>query len=170
MTAPHTDSAYWISQLQLIQHPEGGYYREVYRSAEAISAGSLPSRFDGARSFSTSIYYLLESGDFSAFHRIKSDEVWHFYGGDPLELHILSGSEYQMVLIGRDLHAGHHLQYVVPHGAWFASRPAAGSSYCLLGCTVSPGFDFADFQMGSVHEVCGARADIVDLLRELCRS
>lgn len=169
MSAPQTDAAYWVSHLHLIEHPEGGYYREVYRSAEEVSSGSLPSRFDGSRSFSTSIYYLLESGDFSAFHRIKSDEVWHFYGGNPLELHIVAGAEYRMVLIGRDLHAGHHLQYVVPHGAWFASRPAPGSAYSLLGCTVSPGFDFADFQMGSVQEVCGSRADLVDPLRGLCR-
>lgn len=170
MTARAADAAYWISYLNLIPHPEGGYYREVYRSAEEVSSEGLPQRFAGPRSFSTSIYYLLESGDFSGFHRIKSDEIWHFYGGDPLELHILSGSEYQRVLIGRELHAGHHLQFVVPHGAWFASRPAAGGSYSLLGCTVSPGFDFADFQMGSVHDVCALRPDLAVPLGSLCRT
>lgn len=170
MTSSPIDATYWISHLNLTRHPEGGYYREVYRSAEEVSSEGLPQRFAGPRSFSTSIYYLLESGDFSGFHRIKSDEIWHFYGGDPLELHIVSGSEYQMVVIGRDLHAGHHLQFVVPHGAWFASRPAAGSSFSLLGCTVSPGFDFADFQMGSVDDVCALRPDLAMSLGSLCRS
>jgi hypothetical protein len=170
MTIASTDAAYWISHLALSPHPEGGYYREVYRAAESIPKEALPPRYSAARSFSTSIYYLLEAGDFSGFHRIKSDELWHFYGGDPLELHIVAGSEYQKVLIGRDLHAGHSLQYVVPHGAWFASRPARGSVYSLLGCTVSPGFDFVDFEMGTPAAVFSDRPDLIASLGALCRA
>lgn len=138
---------YWTSNLFLSPHPEGGFYREVYRSTETIPHSALPPRFTGKRSFSTSIYYLLQKGDFSAFHRINSDEGWHFYAGGPLHVHILHNGQYQRVVIGSEITEGHHLHYVVPAGAWFASEPGEGTSYSLVGCTVSPGFDFADFEM-----------------------
>ncbi len=145
---------YWIEQLRLAPHPEGGFYREAYRASEQIPQAGLPERFSGPRSFATSIYFLLGTRDFSAFHRIRSDETWHFYEGCALELHMLDASGHAMVLIGRDVHRGEFLQYTVPAGVWFASRPSqldmpleASEHYCLVGCTVSPGFDFNDFEM-----------------------
>ncbi|TDH29199.1 cupin domain-containing protein [Segetibacter sp. 3557_3] len=139
------DFEQYISQLQLQPHPEGGYYRETYRSPAIIPC---PAGFDGPRNCSTAIYYLLPENQFSAFHRIKSDECWHFYAGGTLLIHILErGGAYTCIRLGADLSAGDVFQYVVPANAWFASEPAPGTQYSLVGCTVSPGFDFRDFEM-----------------------
>jgi predicted cupin superfamily sugar epimerase len=143
MTARH-----YIEQLQMIQHPEGGYYKETYRAPGIITSACLPKDFGGDRSFSTAIYFLMEEGDFSAFHRIKSDECWHFYDGGSLLVHILlPNGDYTCIRLGRNIHEGEVFQYVVPAGAWFASEPAASSFFALVGCTVAPGFDFNDFEM-----------------------
>lgn len=163
-------ASYWISTLELACHPEGGFFREVYRSSELVSAAHLPARFTGNRCFATSIYYLLQSGDFSAFHRIKSDETWHFYAGGALELHIIQGASHNVVILGNRPDRGEVLQYTVPCGAWFASRPRVGTEYSLLGCTVSPGFDFEDFEMGAVDQVLSERPDLVSALSSLFRS
>lgn len=149
MTASNDSVSHWVSSLSLSPHPEGGYFKETYRSSDSIPAGTFGDRFSGSRSVSTGIFYLLEAGDFSAFHRIRSDEMWHFYAGGSLELHVLHDGKHQVVRIGRDVQRGEHLQFVVPAGAWFASTPVEGASYSLLGCTVSPGFDFNDFEMAS---------------------
>ncbi len=162
-------ASYWVEHLRLSPHPEGGYYREVYRAAEHIQTSGLPGRFQGPRNFATSIYYLLEAGDFSAFHRIKSDETWHFYAGAPLELHMVQGSKHSVVILGNRPERGEELQYTVPHGVWFASRPCTDAAYSLLGCTVSPGFDFADFEMGAVEHVLADRLDLIPVLSHLFR-
>jgi uncharacterized protein len=140
---------YWIEEYQLLPHPEGGYYAETYRSAEELGSEALPARFSGARSFSTGIYFLLEAGNFSAFHRIHSDEMWHFYTGGALEIFVINPADgnLRIIRLGSDPGQGETFQAVVPAGAWFASRPADGTSYALVGCTVAPGFDFADFEM-----------------------
>lgn len=151
---PSTDTAsYWVSALSLSPHPEGGFFKETYRASDIIPKGVFGERFSGPRNAATGIYYLLEAGDFSAFHRIRSDEMWHFYAGGSLELHILHEGRHHAVRIGRHVHDGEALQYVVPAGAWFASTPVKGAPYSLLGCTVSPGFDFADFEMASSTEL-----------------
>lgn len=169
MTDQRLPASYWVTHLQLSPHPEGGFFREVYRAAESMQAGGLPSRFKAPRNFATSIYYLLEAGDFSAFHRIKSDETWHFYAGAPLELHMVQGLNHSVVVLGNRPDRGEQLQYTVPHGTWFASRPLTDSAYSLLGCTVSPGFDFADFEMGSVDQVLSDRPDLLSSLSTLFR-
>lgn len=142
-------AAYWIEKYNLLPHPEGGYYAETYRSTEDIGKSGLPVRFEGDRSLSTGIYFLLQQGDFSAFHRIKSDEMWHFYAGDTLEIFVIhpETGNLDVIKLGADPENGETFQAVVPAGAWFGSRPASGSKYSLVGCTVSPGFDFADFEM-----------------------
>ena len=149
MTLPTDTAAYWISALSLTPHPEGGCFKETYRASDIIPVGTFGERFSGPRNVATGIYYLLESGDFSAFHRIRSDEMWHFYAGGALELHILHEGRHRVIRIGRNVHDGEALQYVVPAGAWFAATPVTGATYSLLGCTVSPGFDFADFEMAN---------------------
>ena len=161
------DASYWVTTLGLSPHPEGGYYREVYRSSLSIPRADLPSGFSGDRSCCTSIFYLLQSGDFSAFHRIRSDEIWHFYAGGPLELHVLDQDGCRSVTIGQEIDKGHHLQYVVPARAWFAAAPAVNTPYALLGCTVSPGFDFSDFEMAERAKLIAEfphAAEIVTLL------
>ena len=137
-----------IEHLQLQPHPEGGFYRETYRSSGIIPAQCLSSEFTGDRHYSTAIYFLLQQGDFSAFHRIKSDECWHFYEGGALHIHVIGPQgHYQRVRLGKKIEKGEVYQFVVPAGAWFASEPAPDTSFTLVGCTVAPGFDFADFEM-----------------------
>lgn len=159
-----------IAKYRLQPHPEGGWYVQTYKSPEMIPVSALPDRFAGSRSFSTAIYFLLEQGNFSAFHRIKSDECWHFYSGGPLEIFIIQeNGSMQTVTLGSSLYEGHLFQFVVPANCWFASRPAAGSQYCFVGCTVSPGFDFADFELA--HALCLSKKypQHEVLIKKLCR-
>jgi len=143
------NAGYWIEKLGLAPHPEGGYYRQTYRAELTIEEAALPAGFGGSRAASTAIYFLLEGEDFSAFHRLQSDEVWHFYAGEPLVVHVLArGGGCSQILLGRDLEAGQVLQAVVPAGSWFASHVADWKSWALVGCTVAPGFEFEDFEMG----------------------
>ena len=146
--------SYLINQLNLLPHPEGGYYKETYRAAEIIPVDALSERFSGDKTFSTAIYFLLEKENFSAFHKIKSDECWHFYAGGALLIHIihLNGS-LQTVILGNDVANKETFQHVVPAGCWFASKPAGESAFSFVGCTVAPGFDFVDFEMGKMNEL-----------------
>jgi predicted cupin superfamily sugar epimerase len=168
--ANNRDAAYWIEHLGLLRHPEGGWFRETYRSAETIPLGGLPERFDEERSISTAICFLLEQGDISALHRIKSDEVWHFYAGAPLKVHMISpGGERSMFLLGRDVAEGERLQAVVPAGCWFGAELAAGGDYALVGCTVAPGFDFNDFEMADRNECMTMFPDHAEFVLRLTR-
>jgi predicted cupin superfamily sugar epimerase len=162
-------ATYWIENLKLLPHPEGGYYREVYRATEVIPHSALPQRFAGARAFATSIYYLLEQGDFSAFHRIHSDETWHFYAGGALEIFMLGEGAPSSITLGADVAQGQHLQFTVPAGAWFASRPKPESAYSLVGCTVSPGFDFNDFTMADRRELSREFPQALQIIESLTR-
>jgi hypothetical protein len=143
------DAMYWVKRLRLEPHPEGGYFRQTYRSAVTIAREALPTGFGGARAASTAIYFLLEGKNFSAFHRLRSDEVWHFYIGAAVSVHVIEPSgKYSAIMLGNDPEAGQVLQAVVPAGCWFASHVADGESFTVVGCTVAPGFDFEDFDMG----------------------
>lgn len=159
-----------ISHFDLHPHPEGGWYKQTYKSNEEIPVGALPQRFHGDRVFSTAIYFLLEQGNFSAFHRIKSDECWHFYSGDPLHIYIINpNGELKIVTLGNVFEKGQLFQYVVPANCWFASCPAEGSEYCFVGCTVAPGFDFEDFELAKKDELIGAYPAHKDLIKKLTR-
>ena len=149
------DAAKWVERLGLLPHPEGGHYREVYRSAEVIAAAALPPRFGGDRAFGTAIYFLLQGQDFSALHRIKQDEVWHFYDGSAVTIHVIDPEgNYSTIKVGRDLRAGEVPQAVVKAGCLFGATVDDTASYALVGCTVAPGFDFADFEMPGREELC----------------
>ncbi|MFN5183556.1 MAG: cupin domain-containing protein [Bacteroidota bacterium] len=139
-----SESKKYISELNMLPHPEGGYYSEIYRNINSIN---FPG-FDGERSISTSIYFLLEKGQTSALHRIKSDEIWYFHDGGTLEIIELDeiGNE-TITKLGKDILNGEKLQHVVPANTWFGSRLAIDSEFCLVGCQVSPGFDFRDFEL-----------------------
>ncbi len=141
-------AAYYVQKLQMEPHPEGGYFAETYRSAETIPHSALPDRFGGNRAFGTAIYFLLESHHVSALHRIQADEIWHFYAGGPLDVFVIDPTgELTVIRLGNKLEQGDVFQAVVPAGCWFGSKPAEGSAFSLVGCTVAPGFDFADFEM-----------------------
>jgi predicted cupin superfamily sugar epimerase len=144
----------WIKNLNLRPHPEGGYFRETYRSHETIAHSHLPGRFAGDRTFSTAIYFLLQGDDFSALHRLKSDEVWHFYDGTSLTITVIApDGELSVIHLGTDVHAGHVPQAVVRAGCLFGSHVSEPNSYALVGCTVAPGFDFADFELPSREQL-----------------
>jgi predicted cupin superfamily sugar epimerase len=143
-----------VNKLKLQAHPEGGYFRETYRSEGEVNADSLHKDYKGKRNYSTCIYFLLTSDNFSALHRIKQDEIWHFYDGSPILLHVISPEgEHSEIVIGNDLSKGEVPQYVVPGGCWFAAEVINQNSYSLTGCTVSPGFSFEDFELKSKAEL-----------------
>lgn len=140
------DGNNWIEHLQLLPHPEGGYYKETYRSEGFLKVDASPHGH--LRNYCTGIYFLLADDNFSAFHRIASDEMWHYYAGHTLELFELDENGILIrTLIGNDISAGAVPQYVVAAGRWFASRVLGQQGFVLTGCTVSPGFDFNDFEM-----------------------
>ena len=142
------EAAAWVRRLRLRPHPEGGWFRETYRARESIPAAGLPARFGGARAASTAILFLLPAGSFSAFHRIRSDELWHFHAGDALTIHVLgAGGRLSRIRLGPDPRRGERLQACVPAGAWFAAEPGPRGRFALVGCTVAPGFDFRDFEL-----------------------
>ncbi|MDQ3932082.1 MAG: cupin domain-containing protein [Actinomycetota bacterium] len=161
----HPEAVRLVESLELAPHPEGGYYRETFR-AELLVEG-LPH--DGPRAASTAIYYLLPAGSFSALHRVRSDEIWHHYDGDPVQLHLLDGAgNHHVVRLGRRWQLGERPQWMVPAGTWQAAVPS-GHRFALCGCTVAPGFDFADFELASRDELVGQfpaqRALIASLTR-----
>lgn len=138
---------HWISYLGLAPHPEGGFFKETYRSAEVLKADHLPERYPGDRNFSTAIYFLLRSQDRSVFHRIKSDELWHFYQGSTLLIYVLTAEGLKIHRLGANIDEGDTLQVLVPANCWFGAMVEKPESYALCGCTVAPGFDFRDFEM-----------------------
>ena len=150
---------------------EGGYYAETYRSSDIIPSEALHSRYSGSRSVCTAIYYLLESDTFSELHRVASDEIFHFYLGDPVEmLQLWPDGRGKRVLIGTDIESGMAPQLVVPHGVWQGARLVGGGKLALLGCTVSPGFDYADYESGSRRFLGEAYPEYRDLICALTRS
>lgn len=146
MNTPHNPIEYYIEHLKLLPHPEGGYYKETFRSKGIIPKNSLPEGFAGDRNFSTSIYFLLPGNTFSAIHRIHSDETWYYHAGNSLELWMLcDGGSLSKVIIGPNLEKGEVIQYTVPADCWFASKSLQADGFTLVGCQVAPGFDFEDF-------------------------
>lgn len=159
-----------IQKLELKEHPEGGYFKEVYRSSGTINKDSLEDSFSSKRNYATSIYFLLTSDTFSAFHRIKQDEIWHFYKGSPIKLHMISEQgSYSNITIGNDLNANQMLQFVVPAKYWFAAEVIDSETYSLLGCTVSPGFDFDDFELPSRTYLISKFPQLKEIIEKLTR-
>lgn len=141
---------YWIQHLQMTKHVEGGSFVEVYRSPMLVAKTNLPDSFKGDRPVSTSIYFLLEKGQISALHKIASDELWHFYYGDPLEVFEIDQAGILTVhRLGNNPESGQVFQCCIKAGSWFGSKVADNGTYSLVGCTVAPGFDFADFELAN---------------------
>ncbi len=159
-----------IERLSLQPHPEGGYYRETYRSSERIEHDALPRRYNGARSFGTAVYYLLSAETFSAIHRVNTDEVWHFYCGDSVEILQLSPSgSGRLTTLGINIEGGMQPQVVVPRETWQGARLVEGGEYALLGTTLAPGFEFTDFQLGCRDELLSAYPSFKDAIVTLTR-
>ena len=160
---------YWIEKLNLLKHPEGGWYSETYRSAEIVPKQALTKGFSGDRSFSTAIYYLLEGDDFSSFHRIRSDELWHFYtGNSAIELISIENGKIKRQFLGDNPDQNQYFQVLVPKNTWFAARLTDNKGFALAGCTVSPGFHFDDFEMGTeklIGKYPELEKEIVGLIR-----
>lgn len=152
-----------IAALNLQKHPlEGGYFRETYRSVENID------RPPGARSLGTAIYYLVTPTSISALHRLPTDEIFHFYLGDPVRmLQLWPDGSSRTVILGSDILAGHQPQLVVPGGVWQGSHLIEGGRFALLGTTMAPGFDYADYEAGRRDELIAAYPDCADLIRRL---
>lgn len=136
-----------VETLNLQVHPEGGYFKEVYRSAEKIPKETFPSQFSGDRNVCTAIYFLLPSHHRSLFHRIKSDELWFFHEGSSLSIYIIENDKCRVLKLGNNVREGEHYQLMVPANCWFGAVVNAPGNYTLCSCTVAPGFDFDDFEI-----------------------
>lgn len=153
---PHPSATEVITALGLVPLPsEGGYFRETYRSADELPQSSLPARYQGAggRRAATAIFYFLTPDTYSALHRLRADEIYHFYRGDPVELFTLNDAgNLERRLLGGQWETGQACQAVVPAGVWQGSRLADGGSWALLGTTVAPGFEFADCELATAEQ------------------
>jgi uncharacterized protein len=156
--------------LGLTPHPrEGGFYIRTYESGEILPASVFPDgRYSGARHASTAIYYLLEPKTFSEMHRLRSDEIFHFYAGNSVEmLQLYADGKGASIRIGTNLSVGERPQVVVPCGVWQGSRLVSGGEWALLGCTVSPGFDFEDYEAESREILCAGWPEFRPIIEAL---
>ena len=145
---------YWIENLNLKPHPEGGFYREIFASGTLLNGNCLPQKISGNRPFYTSIYFLLKNDDISHFHRIKSDEIWCFHAGDALNIHIIDkNGNYLIKKLGLNTDENEFPQHLVEAGCWFGAGLKNQKGYALVGCLVSPGFDFQDFELAKKTEL-----------------
>lgn len=150
-----------IGHLNLVAHPEGGYFKETYRSAEEIDSKQ------GKRNIATNIYFLLKSGEKSAFHRLRSDEFWYFHQGSPLEVFIIfKNGELKREILGSDCLDNQKPQLLLPKGTWFAARCLNEQSYTLISCSVSPGFDFDDFELAERSALQKEYPEFTDIIYE----
>ncbi|TNE82371.1 MAG: cupin domain-containing protein [Bacteroidetes bacterium] len=163
------DAQGYITKLGLISHVEGGAFKEVYR-ADAKAVYPELMGHSKERNLCTSIYFLLQHGEFSAFHRIKSDELWHHYDGAVLHIYEIKPSgELGVHRLGKDLANGEQMQTWIAAGSWFASRCELENNFALVGCTVAPGFDFEDFDLAQAAELTQAFPEHAALITTLCR-
>jgi predicted cupin superfamily sugar epimerase len=163
------DAEYWIAELGLEAHPEGGYFKETFRSAQTLPESAL-GKLSGDRSASTAIYFLVTAGHPSHFHRLATDEVWHHYAGDPLELvFIHPDGALESKWLGKDIAGGCLPQVLAPAGSWFGGRVHAQGGYALCGCTMAPGFDFADFELAERNALAAAHPQHAAIVTALTR-
>ena len=164
---------YWVETLHLKPHPEGGFFHETYRSEETLASDMLPSRFKGLRNLGTAIYFMLTAGNFSAFHRLEADEIWHFYDGDWIEVHFIYPSgQYERHLVGIQPEKGAFPQLVIPRHVWFAAQTLgdqAMDGFSLIGCTVAPGFAFEDFELAERQMLMDQFPDHTSLIERFTR-
>ncbi|MEQ9035824.1 MAG: cupin domain-containing protein [Gracilimonas sp.] len=159
-----------ISHFDLEEHPEGGYFKETYRSEGVIPEAVFPDIFEGSRNYCTGIYFLLTSDTFSAFHKIRQDEMWHFYQGSPLTIHMIStDGNYSKQVVGLNFDNGELPQFTVPKEYWFAAEVNEPNSYSFVGCTASPGFDFRDFELAEKERLSSQFPQHKNIISRLTR-
>ena len=159
-----------IGQYRMQPHPEGGFFARTYHSSGVIPKAALPAEFTGERYFSTAIVFLLKENDFSALHRLRQDEIWHFYLGGALRLVMISpGGKFSETILGQNVTAGSVVQAIVPAGCWFGAKPVEGAVFSFVGCTVAPGFDFADFELAKRSEILPRFPDLETIILEFTR-
>lgn len=159
-----------VKLLDLKKHPEGGYYRETYRSDDSIACSALPAGYSSDRSVATCIYYLLTADTFSCMHKVASDEIFHFYLGDPIEmLQLHPDGSSNTFRIGPNLAQSETPQLLIRAGVWQGSRVISGGNFALIGATVAPGFDFADYEEGSRAELTKIYPQAQELISALTR-
>ncbi len=155
--------------LDLKPHPEGGFFSETYRSKESYAGESLPERYNSDRCFFTSIYFLITGESFSAFHKLQTDEIWHFYEGSPVELYVITESrELMKIVLGDKPEYGMRYTYLVDKNCWLAAKLESGN-YALTGCTVAPGFEFADLEMGDRKKLIKDFPEHKEIIERLTR-
>ncbi len=162
---------YWIEKLNLAEHPEGGCFAPVFRASEQIGADGLPDRFTGNRAIVSSIYYLLKRGRFSAFHRLKSIEIWSFFEGDPLTIHVfdpLCGLIEKR--LGRNFNKGESFQVAIEAGNWFAAEQRGPGEFTLVGCTVAPGFEYEDMEIAGRAELLARYPQHLKIIEKFTRA
>ncbi|RED93391.1 cupin domain-containing protein [Marinoscillum furvescens] len=150
----------WIQHLEMEAHPEGGYFKEVYRNPNTIQI----MQGGGTRNLSTSIYFLLKSGQKSHFHQLESDELWYYHVGSSVTVHILDHGQYRQETLGPNVSQGEQLQLVIPRHAVFAAEVTSADSFTLMGCMVNPGFDFKDFRMPGAESLKREYPQYADLI------
>ena len=166
----HSISKRWIDMLRLESHPEGGYFREIYRAEGVIAQPSLPLRYNGGRAYATTIYYLLNSGEYSSLHRLQSDEQWFHLDGSALTIHSIDPEgNYTPYHIGKDLEKGEMPHAVIPRGCWFGGTIDQANSFSLVGCFVAPGFDFDDFELAQRAELLKKFPQHKDIITKLTK-
>ena len=162
------DAQYFVSRLGLEPHPEGGFYKRTFESVERTSDQELTVNFEGKRKLYTSIYFLLTSNDLSHFHRLKSDELWYYHAGSPLTIHIIhENGEYEEIKLGLNLDKGEVPQALVPKNAIFGSSVMEDDTFSLVGCMVSPGFEFQDFELFTQDDLLPKYPAHIDIIKKL---
>lgn len=163
------EARFWIEKLHLQPHPEGGYYRETYRAEQRV-LGCCLHEHEGPRSIATAIHFLLPGDQFSALHRLRSDEMWHFYTGSPLTIYIIDPQgTLSQVRLGTKPENGESFQAVVKAGCWFGATVDDPEGYTLVGCTVSPGFEYEDFELGNRQSLLDRYPQHREIIERLTR-
>ncbi|MCK5823734.1 MAG: cupin domain-containing protein [Bacteroidales bacterium] len=162
--------AFWVEKLDLKRHPEGGFYKELYRSSIKITDDNLPSSFDGDRNIATSIYYLLGGKEVSHFHKIESDEIWYHHYGSPITIHVIDQDRnYKKISLGNPDEEHPQFQATIPANSFFGATVEEDNSYALAGCMVTPGFDFADFLIVDRDEMLRQYPEYSEIIIALTR-
>ena len=153
-----------VQKLGLLEHPEGGFYRETYRSRSSIATEQ-----NTIRNISTAIYFLLENENKSLFHRIQSDELWFFHQGEPLEIVFIKEGVLNTIILGNSFENGEVPQATIPENTWFASSVRHQKGYSLVSCTVAPGFDFADFELASRENLLQEFPHLIEIIQKFTK-
>jgi predicted cupin superfamily sugar epimerase len=156
-----------IHYLNLQPHPEGGWFKEIYRNNEIITDIELNTKYSGKRNLATSIYFMLQCGNVSKLHRLKSDELWYFHYGSPLKVHLFHNGEYRAIIMGTDFKKEEQLQLIIPAGAIFGAEVEAPEGYTVLGCMVIPGFHFDDFELLTFMQVIEQYPNYKEVIKRL---